>query len=34
MAEVHLIGQIIAGTDFFPYKSLFCKWTIVAGGAW
>ena len=34
MAEVHLIGQVVSASDFFPYKSLFCKWGIHSGGAW
>ena len=34
MAEVHLIGQLVGGCDFYPYKSLFCKWSIQTGGAW
>ena len=34
MAEVHLIGQLVGGGDFYPYTSLFCKWSIQTGGAW
>ena len=34
MAEVHLIGQLVGGNDFYPYTSLFCKWSIHTGGAW
>ena len=34
MAEVHLIGQLVGGGEFYPYKSLFCKWSIQTGGAW
>ena len=35
MAEVHFIGQVVGATDFFPYKSLFCKVNYLpnAGGA-
>ena len=34
MAEVHLIGQLVGGGEFYPYTSLFCKWSIQTGGAW
>ena len=36
MAEVHLIGQIVGAREFFPHKSLFCRWSIHTGGggAW
>ena len=36
MAEVHLIGQIQSGAEFYPYQSLFCKWSLhtSGGGAW
>ncbi|XP_065204869.1 B9 domain-containing protein 2 [Planococcus citri] len=33
MAEVHIIGQISGASDF-PSKSLFCKWSLHAGGGW
>ena len=29
-----MIGQLVGGSEFFPYKSLFCKWAIHSGGAW
>ena len=34
MAELHIIGQITGASEFYPYKSLFCKWSIHSGGAW
>ena len=33
MAEVHVIGQIVGGSDF-PEASVFCKWKIQMGSAW
>ena len=30
MAEVHIIGQILGGSDF-PENSLYCKWSITCG---
>ncbi|XP_063726579.1 B9 domain-containing protein 2-like [Symsagittifera roscoffensis] len=33
MAELHIIGEIVGG-DGFPENSLFCKWSVHAGGAW
>ncbi len=30
MAEVHIIGQILGGSDF-PDNSLYCKWSISCG---
>ena len=30
MAEVHIIGQIVGGSDF-PDNSLYCKWSISHG---
>ena len=33
MAEVHLIGEILGASDF-SQNSLFCKWSIISGGAW
>ena len=33
MAEVHLIGDLVGGSGF-PSGSLFCKWSLVVGGAW
>jgi len=33
MAQVHLIGQLVGGSEF-PQNSLFCKWMIIAEGGW
>ena len=30
MAEVHVIGQLVGGSEF-PENSLFCKWGIHTG---
>jgi B9 domain-containing protein 2 len=33
MAELHIIGQILKGSDF-PDNSLYCKWSVNAGNGW
>ena len=33
MAEVHLIGELLGGSDF-PSGNLFCKWGLSTGSAW
>ncbi len=33
MAELHIIGQILGGSDF-PDNSLYCKWSVSAGSGW
>ena len=33
MAEVHIIGELVGGSDF-PSGNLFCKWGLVVGSAW
>ncbi|XP_057375462.1 B9 domain-containing protein 2-like [Daphnia carinata] len=33
MAELHLIGQIIGGTEFSD-KSIFCRWQLSSGNNW
>lgn len=30
MAEVHIIGQLLNGSNF-PKQNLFCKWNIITG---
>lgn len=34
MAEVHIVGQLLHGEQFYPYDSLFCRWSLQTGGAW
>ena len=33
MAEVHVIGELVGGSDF-PSGSLFCKWSVSHGSSW
>ena len=33
MAEVHVIGELVGGSDF-PSGDLFCKWSVSHGSGW
>ena len=33
MAEVHVIGELVGGSDF-PSGDLFCKWGVSHGSGW
>ena len=33
MAEVHVIGELVGGSDF-PSGNLFCKWSVSHGSGW
>jgi B9 domain-containing protein 2 len=34
MAELHVIGQLVAGTEFDSGKCLFCKFQVEVGASW
>lgn len=33
MAELHIIGELVGGSDF-PSADLFCKWSVSHGSGW